>query len=578
MSAMWTLHVFAVVDVGDVDAARLLALHRAVGDDRRTLPRRERHGLEVQPVLRLRDARDVVEHVHKVESHERVGRRLHRGEVVLRVKRPRMREVRLAARELVHRVGVGHVALHVLAPARELVDHAGLLLRQHLRGDAQRVARGTPVAVGRIVLERIGAREGRVDLEETPHLGAVVVSAADHRDEVRLAGYGARAVEERRHERVGAPHGELSDAVGVARHQHAAPVVRLVGVFPARVEDASVVRDVGGVVGVLLVGELANLAGLAVLAVHHGHRHVAVLAREELVRRRAEHHELVAVREVAGVPPLDVLVLLGRDELRLLVGHFVGELREVGLDLENAEEVVEAAVAGEEDARGIEVEVDVAHDGGLVRRLVERTERRRAADVAQHADLVLEARARGDHVVLGVESGHAAAASAERAARVADLAVDAEDLVEVEDRVREHRLAVVLHELHGGGLRRGVALLEVGLHLVDLRDQRLDGGSVLRVVVFRVVLEVRERAPRGLRLHESQLLARLAHGIRGERKRRAREKGCPEYLFHRIHSILLKVLRQIVYPIHPRLAREKRSPVPRGARPHACRAARRSPS
>ena len=121
-----------------------------------------------------------------------------------------------------------------------------------------------------------------------------------------------------------------------------------------------------------------------------------------------------------------------------------------------------------------------------------------------------------------------------------DLAVHAEDLVEVEDGVREHRLAVALHEPHGGGLRRVVALLEVVAHLVDSREQRLDGGGVLRVVVLRVALEVRKRAPRRVRLHEGQLLARLTHGIRrrGERKRHAGEKGCPEGLLHRILSIL----------------------------------------
>ena len=255
------------------------------------------------------------EHVHEVEAHERVGRGLDGREVVLRVERPRMREVVLAARELVHRVGVGHVALHVLAPAGELVHHAGLLLRVHHGGDAQRVARGAPVAVRRIVAERVGARERGVDLEEAAHLGAVVVAAADHRDEVRVARHRARAVEERGHERVGTPHGELADAVGVHRHQHAAPVVRLVGVFPARVEDASVVRDRGRVVAVLLVRELAHLARLAVHAVGHRHRHVAVLAGEVLEHARAEHDHLVLVRQVAGVPPVDVVLtwsLFGR--------------------------------------------------------------------------------------------------------------------------------------------------------------------------------------------------------------------------------------------------------------------------
>ena len=144
-------------------------------------------------------------------------------------------------------------------------------------------------------------------------------------------------------------------------------------------------------------------------------------------------------------------------------------------------------------------------------------------------------------MVLRVEAGHAAAASAERAARALDRAVYAEDLVEVQDRVRKHRLAVALHELHGGGLRRIVALLEVVAHLVDFREQRLDGGRVLLVVVLRVALEVRECAPRGFRLHEGQLLARLTHGVRRRRKRqgRAREKECAKSLFHRVYSVSL---------------------------------------
>ena len=443
-----------------------------------------------------------------------------------------MEEVGLAARELVHRVRVGHVALDVLPPAGELVREARLLLRERLGGDAQRVLRRAPVAVRRIVLERIGARERRVDDEHAPHLGAVVVATADHRDLVGVAGDRARRVEERRHEGVGAPDGELADAVGVHRHEHAAPVVRLVGVFPARVEDAPVVRDRGRVVAVLLVGELAHLARLAVLAVEDGHRHVAVLAGEELVGGRAEQDDLILVRQIAAVPPLDVvLTVLGRDERGRLVGHLLRQLREVGGDLIDAEEVVRALVAGEEDAARVEVEVEVAHDGCLVRRLVEGREHRLAAQVAQDADLVLEARARGDHVVLGVEARHAAPAPTEGAARAVDPAVDAEDLVEVEDRVRKHRGAVALHELHGLGLLRVRPLLQRPLREVELRDERLHGGVVLRPIVLRVRLQVRHRAEGRLRREAQQLFPGAArggglfgrggqHGKHGERKRK----------------------------------------------------------
>ena len=218
-----------------------------------------------------------------------------------------MAEKRLAARELVARVGVGHVAFDILAPTRELVCEARLFLGERLERDAQRMARRPPLAVRRIVHGRIAARERGIDDEETPHFGAVVMAAADHRDLVAVAGTAARIVEERRHPGIGTPHGKLAHAVGIHRHQDARPVVGLVGIFPARVEDASVMRDGGRVVRILLVGELAHLAGLAVHAVDDRHRHVAVLARQELVRRRAEHDHLVLVGQIGRIPPLNVV-------------------------------------------------------------------------------------------------------------------------------------------------------------------------------------------------------------------------------------------------------------------------------
>ena len=135
-----------------------------------------------------------------------------------------------------------------------------------------------------------------------------------------------------------------------------------VGVFPARVGDASVVEDGWRVVAVLLEGELDCLARPAVHAVEHAHGEVAVLAGQELVHARAQEDDLVAVRQVAAVPPLDVkMTILRRNEGRPWNG------RRQDWNLVDAEEVVGAPVAGEEDARGVEVEVEVAHDGGVGR-------------------------------------------------------------------------------------------------------------------------------------------------------------------------------------------------------------------
>ena len=170
-------------------------------------------------------------------------------------------------------------------------------------------AQGT---VGRIPAERILARERWVEEKRAADLRAAVVSASEHREEVRFAGDGAGVLEERGEVGAGAPEGELPNAVGVHGHQLAGEVVLDVRVFPARVHDAPVVGHHWRVVTVLLVCELDRLAGAAVKSVEDAHREVTVLARKELVRARAEKAYLVLVRQVACVPPLNVVVAVFR--------------------------------------------------------------------------------------------------------------------------------------------------------------------------------------------------------------------------------------------------------------------------
>ena len=308
----------AVVDVCDVHGAGLLALHAAVGDDGRTLPRGERDRLRVDALGIFRDERHVVERVHEVDAHEAVRRGLRVHEVILRAERPRIAEVRLAARELVLHERVAHVAVHVLAVAGELMHETGLLLRVDLRHHAHGEREvGRPLAVGRVERERVGARERGVAQAEAPELAAAVVSAREHRDEMRLARHAARVREERRRVGARAPQRELPDAVRVHRHQLAREEVREVRILPAREHHAPVVRDGGREVAVLLERELPHLARLAVHAVQHAHRVVAVLARQKLPRRRPEHHDLVLVRQIAGIPPLDVkMAILWRNQSR----------------------------------------------------------------------------------------------------------------------------------------------------------------------------------------------------------------------------------------------------------------------
>ena len=139
-------------------------------------------------------------------------------EEVVAAERPGVREVGFAARELVVHLQVAHVALHGLAASGELVDHARLGGGEDLRGDAERVEGRAPFAVGRVEDERVLAREGRVEEEQTAVLSAAVVSAGHEDDLVRIVGDGARAAEEGGEVGTAAPEGELAHAVGVHRH------------------------------------------------------------------------------------------------------------------------------------------------------------------------------------------------------------------------------------------------------------------------------------------------------------------------------------------------------------------------
>ena len=171
--------------------------------------------------------------------------------------------------------------------------------------------RWPPRAVWRVVDDGIVPCERGIEQEHAAMFGATVVTTGHHHEAVRIAGDGTRAAEEGGEVGTAAVERELSDAVGIHRHELAREIVLEIGVLPAGVADASVIEDGGGVVGVLLKGELDGFACLAVHTVEHAHGEVPVLAGEELIGARAEEDNLVAIRQVAGVPPLDVEVFGG---------------------------------------------------------------------------------------------------------------------------------------------------------------------------------------------------------------------------------------------------------------------------
>ena len=162
------------------------------------------------------------------------------------------------------------------------------------------------------------------------------------RVEERVRPVGVRAVERL-----------LVGAVDVHRHHHAREVVRAVGVFPAEVEDASVVHHHGTPAVVLVEHEALHRAVLfEEMRVAHvvvsGHAGNAV----EAARGDEEH---ASVGEVAGIVAVDVVEAGRRKEL-LLQGR-------VEARLEHTPALLGVKSAGVGDLVRVEVEVHVAEEG-----------------------------------------------------------------------------------------------------------------------------------------------------------------------------------------------------------------------
>ncbi|MHC4253444.1 MAG: hypothetical protein ACYS9X_30370, partial [Planctomycetota bacterium] len=157
-----------------------------------------------------------------------------------------------------------------------------------------------------------------------------------------------------------------------------------VGVFPAQIEDASVLHHHRVPVAVLLEGQAADSLAVALHPVEVCHVGFAAHAGDALVRSRRGEDD-ASVRQVAGVVVVDVGPHVGRDDARLAAG-----LARLRVD-PKLEEPVPLGVAGggrqlapvdersEEHPVGVEVEVDIADE--LARR---RLEDRRDGPVERH--------------------------------------------------------------------------------------------------------------------------------------------------------------------------------------------------
>ena len=262
-------------------------------------------------------------------------------------------------------------------------------------------------------------------------------------------------------------------------------------------------RDGRRIVGILLVGELADFARLAVLTVDDRHRHVAVFAREILVGGSAEEDDLILVGEIARIPPLDVQVFRR--------GNFRSRRGARGGNFVNAVEVVRSAIRREHDARCVEIKFEIANERRAVRGAIERFELLFAAKVRKDDDIVVVAGAVRIQMVVGVDAEKTDLAAVGRVSRVLYDTADAENLVEVENRVREHRGTVRLVDGNSRILFRFVSAVQIRFYAIDFVDELVDGRRIFRVIVFRIALHVGKETLRRCGIESLELFFRAVY-------------------------------------------------------------------
>ena len=391
---------WSAVDVGDVYHGGLAVRPDAVGNHGRGRPRFQRDRFEQGRAFDLCDQRLVVEDVNQVDAPQGARRGFHRNEEVLVRQRIRMRHERGKLFLVGHGVGaVAHVCNHRFAVARHELHEARFFRRQAVRHDIQLAAFAPPLFRVGPEAEGVFAGEAWIEQGQAAALADVVMAAENADHPARVTGDRFGKEEGGGEERVASVVGQLPAAVGVHGEKAAREVVRNVTVFPAQVQDTPVVQHGGMNVTVLVESQLAQRLRVLVEKVQVGGWRLAAHAGQAHVGCRGAQNQLV-VWQVAGSEKIHIGIV-GRRQLLQPRAASSESSRRVTADFADRPAAALAA-RGEQDARSVKREVQVAYDAPGPR-FVHALEAWRAAQFGEHCDFVVPARARdvclGDKVL-----------------------------------------------------------------------------------------------------------------------------------------------------------------------------------
>ena len=245
--------------------------------------------------------------------------------------------------------------------------------------------------------------------------------ARDNSDNLgRMIGYGPRIEDRVRPERVAAVKLHLVGAVRVHVKEQAREIVRCIRILPSRKQDPTVVEHRRAPVVVLIEAEHADVRAVGMHDAQIGHGIASCHAGDPL-ETPGRCKDDPAVREVARVIIIDIGIGARRD---------LAKPGAVGVQLPDLPAVMRPR-HGDQHLAAIEMQVHVAHEARSVR-LEECCESAVGRNRAHDADLVVVAGARDRTVALPVLGK----------AQIACSAFDQQQLVKIEQRICEQRIAL----------------------------------------------------------------------------------------------------------------------------------------
>ena len=230
----------AFVDVGEIDYGVSAAQIDSIGHDRRRRRLAQRNGLE-QGVTRLfTQQHHVVENINKVNAPQRFRGRLAGNKEILLAERKRMQKLRPRGFD----EPVTDHRLDAPSMPRDALHHSFGLVPS----------------------------PARIEDHQLAHPRHAVVARDDCHDLGRMSGHGPSIENGIRPHRVAAVARPLARAIGVHLKQQAGEIVGRIGVFPARIEDASAREHCGTPVVVLVETNLASAASVGAHEAEVRHR------------------------------------------------------------------------------------------------------------------------------------------------------------------------------------------------------------------------------------------------------------------------------------------------------------------